>query len=152
MLIGFTGTQNGMTDWQKDQFLLTIDKLSISALSHGDCIGADAQANEIAKVYGVNFFDIWPSTIAHKRANVWRLEQGYHKIPYEDRIIHVQVFPTMAALERNKKIVDQCAVLIACPKEHQHTVRSGTWATIRYAWKIKKDVMIIPPLEREYES
>jgi hypothetical protein len=58
--------------------------------------------------------------------------------------------PVEPYLERNKRIVDNVTLLIATPKEFHHTLRSGTWSTIRYAWKKKIDVVIIPPIERPY--
>lgn len=48
-------------------------------------------------------------------------------------------------LERNHRIVDACDVLIACPKDAQEQLRSGTWATVRYARKQGKRVIVITP-------
>lgn len=36
-------------------------------------------------------------------------------------------------LARNRAMVDLCDLLIACPAKRQEELRSGTWATIRYA-------------------
>jgi predicted Rossmann fold nucleotide-binding protein DprA/Smf involved in DNA uptake len=50
-----------------------------------------------------------------------------------------------APLDRNRDIVDAAAVLIAAPKEMTETLRSGTWATVRYARKQGKQVWIVWP-------
>jgi len=46
---------------------------------------------------------------------------------------------------RNHKIVDICDILVAFPQTNSETVRSGTYATIRYARKCKKPIIIIYP-------
>jgi hypothetical protein len=45
---------------------------------------------------------------------------------------------------RNHRIVDMTRVLVACPdgEERQH---SGTWATVRYARKRGKWIIIVYP-------
>lgn len=48
-------------------------------------------------------------------------------------------------LQRNKDIVDETDVLIATPKGNEEELRSGVWATIRYARKQKKKIVIIFP-------
>lgn len=46
--------------------------------------------------------------------------------------------------KRNHDIVDATEWLIATPKKFEE-IRSGTWATVRYAKKVKKPVTIIWP-------
>ena len=46
-------------------------------------------------------------------------------------------------LERNRDIVDACDILIACPRTLKEELRSGTWATVRYARKVGKPVAIL---------
>jgi predicted Rossmann fold nucleotide-binding protein DprA/Smf involved in DNA uptake len=53
--------------------------------------------------------------------------------------------PPRSFLERNHDIVDASEVLVAIPKETEEVLRSGTWATIRYAHKLRRRVMIIYP-------
>lgn len=49
-----------------------------------------------------------------------------------------------APLTRNKKIVDDCDVLIALPINPEvEELRSGTWSTIRYAKKQSKQIIIV---------
>lgn len=157
MRIGFTGTQNGMTDVQKD-FVLQILKLKdCKEFYHGDCIGSDAEAADIAVDYGVSLFTIYPPINLNKRAwwcntrKVVHLPVEYIPLNYRDKNIFVRWMLPDEYLERNKRIVDDVEWMIAAPKEHKHTVRSGTWSTIRYAWKTKREITIIPPIERQEE-
>jgi len=46
---------------------------------------------------------------------------------------------------RNHKMVDSAGVLLATPKEDHEVLRSGTWATIRYAYKKNKQVVLVWP-------
>ena len=55
------------------------------------------------------------------------------------------VYDKKPYLERNKKIVNCCDILIAAPKQINEVLRSGTWSTIRYAKKIGIEVFIILP-------
>ena len=48
-------------------------------------------------------------------------------------------------LERNRAIVDACDILIACPKGMQEEQRSGTWATVRYARRRDRPIVIVWP-------
>jgi len=153
MIFGFTGTQRGMTQFQKTELLLRLT--DCSEFTHGDCIGADEQANYIAFELGIRIFTIFPPTDTRKRAYCFNPEKDlmndnaqWREINWNGKIVRVRWMPKDAYLERNKKIVDHCYKMIATPKEYEHTLRSGTWATIRYAWKIKRDLIIIPPVNR----
>jgi hypothetical protein len=46
---------------------------------------------------------------------------------------------------RNHDIVDETELLIACPGELAEAVRSGTWATVRYARKLGRPIVIFWP-------
>lgn len=153
MRIGFTGTQKGMTDFQKSSLIELFELKKPTEFIHGDCIGSDKEANDIAVDWGIKIFTIFPSTIIKKRSLCFGLgnyiPNAYTEFNYRGKIVQVKWMPKDEPLKRNKLIVDYCQHLIACPKEHTHTLRSGTWATIRYAWKCKKDITIIPPIIRE---
>ena len=126
--IGFTGTQKGLSPSQGKQ-VINILSLYIekgAEFHHGDCIGADAQAHEIARRLGYKIV-IHPPDDPRKRAwcegDEWKEEKPY--------------------LVRNENIVLNCTFLIACPKENQEVLRSGTWATIRKAKKRMRRVRTI---------
>lgn len=131
--IGFTGTQEGMTDIQKKKFSGFINKIDISEFHHGDCIGADEDAHDMINLSSASqsFTIIHPPIKKDKRANC--------------EIISGTILEPKEYLERNHDIVDSCDLLIACPKEKTEQLRSGTWATVRYAKKQKKNILIIYP-------
>jgi len=128
MSIGFTGTQIGLSQKQKEVLWSVLKKFVQidKSFRHGDCIGADAEAHAIAVDLGFKV------TLHPPKENSKR---SFCK--------QAVVLPTKDYLDRNKDIVNASKVLIACPKGVQEEVRSGTWATVRYARKIKKDLIII---------
>ncbi len=48
-------------------------------------------------------------------------------------------------LKRNHDIVDESDILIGFPSSEEERLRSGTWATVRYARKTGKRIYIIFP-------
>lgn len=128
MAIGFTGTQLGLVWKQKSTLKSVLEKLRpvFSKFHHGDCIGADKQANDLARELNYRIVSHPPSN--EKKRAFCEADQ---------------VLPPKEYLARNHDIVNCSQVLIACPKESQEVVRSGTWSTIRYARKMKKDIIII---------
>ena len=129
--VGFTGTQNGMTE---KQLIMLQGLLSngCDEFHHGDCVGADAQAHRL-----VTDMDKSPPIFIHppkddsKRAFCPTLDE---------RMCEPEEY-----LKRNHHIVDECDALIATPATNQEVIRSGTWATVRYARTQGKFVTIIPP-------
>ena len=55
------------------------------------------------------------------------------------------MYPQQEYLNRNHNIVDASEILIACPAQTEEVIRSGTWATIRYARKNNKIIRFIGP-------
>jgi len=130
MIIGFTGTRQGLTPKQVKDLKQFIIKSEPYKVIHGDCIGADKEFNDLARESLINVeIEIWPSNINKLRA--W----------CKGDIIHEPKDP----LERNKDIVTHSDILIACPKELEEVLRSGTWSTIRYARKLCRKIIIIEP-------
>lgn len=132
----FTGTRHGMTEAQKETFRRWVRDQRPDAVHHGDCVGADADAHHICQHLRV------PLTVIHPAANAgaWRahcrLEHSNGAIMWRD---------AAAPLARNKRMVDEGDMLVACPKEDEEVLRSGTWATMRYASKRGKSMLIIWP-------
>jgi hypothetical protein len=133
MIIGFTGTQEGMSAVQLQtlQTLILRNAITIaSELHHGDCVGADAQAHYIAQNLNMSIV-VHPPTNDRKRAHCsGEKTEVLRPFPY---------------LMRNKHIVNASEWLIAAPKEFDEQLRSGTWSTIRYAVNKGRDVSIILP-------
>lgn len=126
--IGFTGTKIGMTQEQKDSFKSYLHTTPAFEFHHGNCVGADADASNIAFNAG---FDI----IAHPGDS----PRFYSNVPVQQEMLE-----SKPNLSRNKDIVSACDVLVATPGGPEIT-RSGTWATIRYARKAHKPIVIIWP-------
>jgi hypothetical protein len=134
--IGFTGTQRGMNPFQKAPFEKILQKIVVKSkgliqneFHHGDCIGADNDAHQIAATHNY-FIVLHPPTNPSKRA----FNIGAHKIMEKHDY-----------LVRNRHIVDSTDILIATPGEMTEQLRSGTWSTIRYARKRNKKVIILYP-------
>lgn len=130
---GFTGTQWGMTQAQRITLAMCLATLNPDSLAHGDCIGADAQAHAMALTAIVRVY-IHPPLDSSKRA--WCEGASF-------------VFAPAEFLVRNHAIVDACDILIATPKTHVEELRSGTWATVRYARRQRggnrKHIIVINP-------
>lgn len=132
-IIGFTGTQDGMTPLQRRavRFILFNHWMyGAHQFHHGDCIGSDKEADDISKE--IPGYETWlhPPTDPRKRA-FCRAKITFPPRPY---------------LERNRDIVENSNIIIATPKGPEE-LRSGTWSTIRYARKdpeIRKIYIIYP--------
>jgi hypothetical protein len=136
VIVSFTGSQIGTTDKQKEAVRFWFEALGATELSHGDCVGSDDDAHKIAKELGLKII-IRPCTLSDKRA-------------YNDGDL---VHPPEKPLVRNPKIVDDGQVLIATPNTYEEILRSGTWATIRYARRIGcKIIKIFPDGTVEVEN
>ena len=135
MHVGFTGTQLGMSDHQKEKFaFLLMDILYEDNLDredtffhHGDCVGADAQAHDIVKLTNKVFVIIHPPTLGEKRA-LCKGDLIKEPAPY---------------LQRNMDIVNSSELIVVAPKSDREELRSGTWATYRYAMKLGKAVILL---------
>lgn len=123
MKVGFTGTREGMSQHQREQFALKIVEMNPSEFHHGDCEGADAEAHDIVRLFlpDTKIVIHQPDKDycrAFKQADEYRDPIGY--------------------LPRDRNIVNETEYLIGTPLKDENTTRSGTWYTIRYAWQRKK--------------
>lgn len=134
MRVGFTGTRDGMTERQTTALGAWFADHAFGPTGehcefhHGDCIGADDDAADLAEFFACTVISHPPSD-SSKRAFA------------QSNI----VLPCKPYIERNHDIVDACDVLIAAPKTLIEQLRSGTWATIRYARKTNTPVVILEP-------
>ena len=124
-IIGFTGTQHGMTFLQKQKVAAL---LVGETFHHGDCIGSDAQAHRIARSKG--FYIIKHPPLSTRKQAFCAADEEREPKPY---------------LERNHDIVDEVDCMLAAPREYEEQLRSGTWATIRYTRKVGKPLAVIYP-------
>lgn len=140
--VGFTGTRQGMTDSQKSGLIALFEligrkNLINAILHHGDCVGADAEADDIISLYGGNVV-IHPPTATQYRAFKNQEEsrpKGLANV--------IEVHKPSAYLVRDRRIVDSCRLLIAAPKSFVET--GGTWYTINYAKRERRSVLILNP-------
>ena len=130
--VGFTGSRKGLSEYQQQNMLILLQQLSPDTTAHhGDCVGADATFHEMCKRFRFQTH-VYPPTNSKYRA--------YCSAP---DCLH----PPKAYLQRNHDIVDASELLVATPSGPEK-LRSGTWATIRYARKFGKRVVIIFPTEQ----
>lgn len=139
MTIGFTGTRRGLSYFQQLKLESHLQKIQPELLYHGACVGADYEADKLAAKLGIDRH-AFPSNIPTKRVS----ETALRSHSTLDSVLFYEPTP-LAPLVRNKFIVDKCDTLIACPGEEYERLRSGTWATVRYAIKVNKPVIIIYP-------
>ncbi len=126
MRVGFTGTQIGMSKKQKDKLYAYLFDSKPTEFHHGDCIGADAEATDLAIQLGISIHS-HPCTITNKRAfKTYTVE-----------------YPEKNPLNRNKDIVNMSDILIVAPKSNTEELRSGTWSTKRFAERFKKPFIIL---------
>ena len=128
--IGFTGSRQGLTPAQSAGLREFLDahKDTIESFHHGDCIGADETAHNIAvEILGEDKIYIHPpkETAA----------QAFCESPH--------ILPALDYLIRNLVIVRSCDTLIAAPKSETEELRSGSWATIRRAREMSRPVVML---------
>ena len=132
--IGFTGTRNSLTDAQREalEFVLLTEfnrNDEQPELHHGDCVGADAACHAIARAMGYRIV-LHPPADGRFRANL----EGEAD----------SIFPARPYLERNRQIVDNTDLLVACPQGPEEK-RSGTWSTVRHARRWGVPVIVVWP-------
>lgn len=127
MKVGFTGSRKGMT---AEQVLAVGDLLAgAEVLHHGDCVGADEEAHRLALLFTIPVV-LHPPTEWKARAFCGQATEVREAAPY---------------IIRNHHIVDEVDLLIAAPAQAQEVLRSGTWATVRYARKRGIGVIVVLP-------
>lgn len=128
MIVGFTGSRDIKNISQerlgelKDFIYDNIE--SITYVVHGGAIGMDSYFHDIC-------IDILPVFVrpAYKQCRL--------------RGIYEQAKPKKP-LNRNRDIVNECDLLIAVPTDPDNEeLKSGTWATVRYARNNKKQIKFI---------
>lgn len=133
--IGFTGTRDEITEFQRTSLKTILQGIKdpIESVHHGDCVGADTAFHEVCTELGFKIVIHPPEKQdlrAFNKGDVMMEEKSY--------------------FARNRDIVDECDLLIACTKTNFET-KGGTWYTINYAIKKAKLVVKILPETVEYD-
>ncbi len=137
MKIGFTGTRNGMTHKQSVAFQKTVGDLvknlsSANYFHHGDCVGADAEAHIIAPAF--------PNIIPVIHPPIDETHRAF--------CIAQDIRPAKSHFARNRDIVNETDILVACPPYMTPIVKEtlgGTAYTVNYARNRGKPVVICWP-------
>jgi hypothetical protein len=128
--VGFTGSRGEMTDVQHKSLHAALRALpSIVEAHHGDCIGADASFHALCEALRVPVY-IHPPSDGTFRA---RCQNAFYVAPEKDFLV------------RNRDIVKATGILLAAPRSEQEVLRSGIWATIRFARKSAKTILLVLP-------
>ena len=131
MNIAFTGTRQGMTVSQQGTVRELLIGMEGGTVHHGCCHGADREFHRIAYVQGYRIV-LHPGDTSQE---AWALTQEYCD----------GIYPLKHSLSRNRQMVDETTVLIATPQTEEEVLRSGIWATIRYARKCDRVIYVIRP-------
>jgi len=140
MKVGFTGTQVGMSRaqrvWLEEYLRGAFPSTSPpDEFHHGDCVGADVEAHSLVRELTFPpLIVIHPPRNASKRAFTFKQRNKGGTLQ----------LPSKGYIERNHDIVDATDVLVAAPRTDKEEIRSGTWATVRYALRLGRVVHIIP--------
>lgn len=128
MKIGFTGTREGLSEYQRGELIDWLILLQPTEVYHGLCEGGDEEFHDLVRI-------LFPDTcriIGHPPLN---------KKYYSHRVCD-EYRKEKDYISRNHDIVDESDALIGCPKGEE-VLRSGTWATIRFCKKTGKECIII---------
>lgn len=115
MNVGFTGTRKGMSPLQ-----MTLCPKVLAWLG--------ANNSDMAFHHGV-------AEGADQQAELYAQIEGYRIVEYP---------AGRDPLARNQEIVAAVDILIAAPEKDLEELRSGTWATIRYARKRGIPIILLP--------
>lgn len=140
MIIGFTGTREGLTDQQLAWLYTTLETGkadgTIVQVHHGACLGAD-QAVHVAALDIEIPIHVWPPTnmkyVALECLTPHRL---------------VTIHPRMPYLNRDREIVHAAEGLVGLPKHDEQPDRAlwgGTWYTVDFAERMNRPVIICYP-------
>ena len=134
MIIGFTGTRNGMTDAQINRVAQILEDEEPTKTIDGMCVGSDAGFALLSSGLGVY-------TIGYPGHS--KLDED--DMTYRDPNPRDEERESKTHFERNRDIVNECDIMIATPSGDNFDHRGGTNYTIKYALKVGKEINIILP-------
>ena len=130
--LGYTGTQLGMNRMQLAAVEAWCAELALQhdeiVAHHGMCVGGDEQFHHIARRLGFQIVG-WPCDLTDKQA----------QLTVDQRM------PVTRPLIRNRRMVVHLTELLAAPAQRSEVLRSGTWATVRAAYRAAVPVTIVYP-------
>jgi hypothetical protein len=126
--VGFTGTRIGMTRPQMMGVGALLRSLNPFEVHHGDCVGADADFDMLAKLLDIPVVIHPPENPEHRAFCAGGT-----------------ILPARPYLDRNEDILRATNLLIATPKEYRNPGRGGTWWTIEKAKERYRKVKLVFP-------
>lgn len=131
-VIGITATRHGLTTRQA--LALTRWFLPGVEVHHGDCVGGDHTAHQLALENGCRVVIHPPEDPRHR---------AWCRLGPND-----EVLPKKPYLKRNADIIAAADFVLACPRESEEPPPrrgQGTWSTVRRARKAGVPVIILWP-------
>jgi len=143
----FTGTRKPVTDEQLDQMYTIMRRLKdqhgYNRIFHGCAKESDRRAHLMAVALGLDR-ELYPS---NDEQETWASSQRSGGTTI--------IYPMRPPLDRNHYMLDRAGTntrLIAVPHLSVEEIRSGTWATVRYARMLKRRITILWPDGRVEEE
>jgi hypothetical protein len=137
-ILAFTGTRKGMTPRQLIYVESCLENLRPQAVHHGGCKGADAEFHKLCLAFNIPEIHVW-----------WSNLQSTHMDVLADESLRVIHHAEQPPLDRDWDIVREADLVVACPDTAVETIRSGTWATVRYADQLQKRIVVVKPTEED---
>lgn len=133
--VGVTATRFGICNRQSVTLINALRTLrdvnGAKYLHHGDCVGGDATAAQIARDMG--FVIVGHPPIRDSNRAFFESDENR---------------PALNYLARDREIVREVDLLIGCPNTSEYMPHSGTWYTINYAMETGVKVAVIMPSGR----
>lgn len=132
MKIGVTGTRSGMTAKQRKEVTDFLTCVGGGEFHHGDCVGVDVEAAEIAASLGYKI-------VCHPP--IKKDLRAYHASD--------EFREPLTYFARNRNIVDETDKLLVVPYQDEWQSSGGTWYTHDYAKKKKKPYEVMWPSKED---
>lgn len=142
MITGFTGSSAGITLEQDRTLWKLLSFMDATEVHHGDCVGGDKAFHDaIIGTWGTRR-STWEAVLTRPRIIIHPPDDDAKRAFCED---FDEIREPLPYLVRNRAMVYEVSLLIAAPRTKDEELRSGTWATVRYARKRGVPVIIISP-------
>lgn len=141
MIWGCTGTRHGASRLQLASVGWLWSRYEFKVLHNGDCVGADEQLYHLAGAFGAKRV-LHPPTNEANRAFC-----GLRDCVLIDEDT-TEIRPEYPYYVRDRHIVNDSEVMVACPKQYFETedkMPGGTWYTIYYTRRVKLPLAIVWP-------